>query len=336
MPGWGCGRGKHPKTNMDGQHLKERLLRRNRSALTTGLKRLSFSIASAAIMAIGVPGSSQADEPFSPKLNLQLVNTDDEAFASSSKTYLLPYRSLEWPQKYLEWLWKDPVNLGTRPAFWRGEEWTTFGIEAGITGALFPLDSRVRDLVQDNRSTSVDSALSTVRDVTGGGAYFAAAGGALFGSGLLVHNEKLADSGFLAVESVAYAGALAQGIKFLTGRERPSSGQDQYQFHGPGGGSLNSSFVSGEATVAFAFAASVSEVWQNPWVTWPLYILAGAVAAQRINDNKHWLSDVVGGAFLGHAIGTDIVRFHYRRDGEGVIQPYITQDTVGMQVSFRF
>jgi membrane-associated phospholipid phosphatase len=280
--------------------------------------------------------SGFTEPPFDSELKLSAAADEQDDPPPGRKLYLLSYDTTNSPTKYLEWLWKDPINLLTRPFYWRGEEWATFGIEAGITGALFPLDDPVRDLVQDNYSSSVHSSLNTVRDITGGGPYFFVAGGALFGSGLIVQNEKLADSGFLAVESAEYAGGLAQAIKFLTQRERPDSGKNQYQFRGPGSGLHNSSFVSGESTVAFAFASSVSEVWQNPWVTWSLYTFAGAVAAQRVYDNRHWLSDVVGGAFLGHVVGKNIVRFHYRRNTEGVLLPYITKDTVGMQMTFRF
>ena len=263
-------------------------------------------------------------------------NDDGAVPPRERQMYLLPYRAQNWPQKYLEWLWKDPINLVTRPAYWGGEEWQTFGIEVGITGALFPLDNTARDFVRDNRTASLDDGLNTVRSITGGGTYYFAASAAIFGSGLVVQNEKLADSGFLAFESVAYAGGLEEGLKFLTGRKRPNSGRNQFQFEGPSGGAFNSSFVSGESTVAFAFASSVSEVWHNPWVTWPLYAFAGAVGAQRITDNKHWLSDVVGGAFLGDVVGKNIVHFHYRRNTDGVLQPYVTRDAVGLQMVLRF
>jgi membrane-associated phospholipid phosphatase len=256
---------------------------------------------------------------------------------SEPKSYLFPYNDEKWSTKYLEWLWKDPLNLVTRPVYWHSEEWETFGVEVGVTGALMPLDRTVRDFIHDdNNSASLDDGLNTVRTFTGGGVYFFAAGGAIFGSGLIAQNEKLADSGFLAFESVAYSGALEEGIKITTGRQRPNSSDSQFNFSGPGKHSSNSSFVSGESTVAFAFASSVSEVWKNPWVTWPLYMFAGAVGAQRITDNKHWLSDVVGGAFLGDAVGKNIVHFHYRRNVDGVLQPYITQDAVGLQMVCRF
>ena len=264
------------------------------------------------------------------------TNNDGVVPPRERQMYLLPYQAQNWPQKYLEWLWKDPINLVTRPVYWGSEEWQTFGIEVGITGALFPLDNTVRDFVRDNPSPSLDDGLNTVRSITGGGTYYFAASAAIFGSGLAVQNEKLADSGFLAFESVAYAGGLEEGIKFLTGRKRPDSARNQFQFDGPSGGAFNSSFVSGESTVAFAFASSVSEVWHNPWVTWPLYAFAGAVGAQRITDNKHWLSDVVGGAFLGDVVGKNIVHFHYRRNTDGVLQPYVTRDAVGLQMVLRF
>ena len=265
-----------------------------------------------------------------------LASTVAPGAGDATPEYLLPYRADRSPHRYLEWAWKDPVNLVTRPLYWRGDEWQTFAIDAGVTGVLMPADNDVRDLFQHNRSGGVDSTLNVVRDVTAGGGTYFLAGAALFGSGLFSHNEKLTDSGFLSFESVLYAGVLSQGIKLLTGRERPDSGKDQYHFYGPGGGPSNSAFVSGESTVAFAFASSVSEVWQNPWVTWPAYILAGAVSAQRIHDNRHWLSDVVGGAFLGEVVGKNIVHFHYRHDAGGVLQPYVTPESAGMKMTFRF
>ena len=276
------------------------------------------------------------DQFSSPGLQLAPATNDTTSLSVEHRDYLLPYQEEKGPKKYLDWLWKDPANLLTRPLYWRSGEWETFGIEAGITGALFPLDNSVRDLVRDNKTASLDDGLNTVRAITGDGAYYFVASGAIFGSGLIVQNEKLADSGFLAFESVAYAGALEEGLKFVTGRKRPNSGRNPFQFEGPSGRAFSSSFVSGESTVAFAFASSVSEVWQNPWVTWPLYGLAGAVGAQRITDNKHWLSDVVGGALLGNAVGKNIVHLHYRHNVDGVLQPYVTQDTVGLQMTCRF
>jgi hypothetical protein len=284
----------------------------------------------------GTQSHLRAGEYFSPNLQVALASDDGTNAPLSRRDYLLSYQDEQWPKKYLDWLWKDPANLFTRPAFWGGEQWMTFGIEAGITGALFPADNSVKDFAQDIRNKPTDSVLKPI-DTVFGNYPVALLSGGMFFSGLGFHNEKLADSGFLSLESVGYATIIDVGIKEITQRERPRSAQDQYQFHGPGGSVHgSSSFVSGDTIAAFAFASSVSEVWQNPWVTWPLYILAGGVAAERMEVNAHWFSDVVGAAFLGHAIGKTIVRMHYRHDIDGKVMPYVADHTVGLQVTFQF
>lgn len=241
------------------------------------------------------------------------------------------------PKKYLEWAWKDPINLITRPVFWDPQQWKTFGVQLGITGALLPLDDPMRDFVQDNRSQTAISILNPIRNYYTGDT-LELYGVGMFAAGLIFKNEKLADSGFLSAESVFYAIHASGILKTLTKRERPNAAQDQYELNGPGGSTRNnsSSFVSGEVIVAYAFASSVSEVWKSPWITWPLYGLAGAVVAHRLEHNAHWMTDCVGAAFLGHAIGKSIVRFHYRGDAEGVVVPFVTEDAAGMQMTLQF
>jgi hypothetical protein len=268
-----------------------------------------------------------------PRLKLPVADTTNDELVVKHPRFLLPYHDESRRMKYLEWLWKDPINLFTRPVFWSDDEWRTAAIEGGITGALMPADDAVRDIFQDNRSKSFKDGLGVINDFYG--TYeleFAGAG--LFVVGLVAGNEKLADSGFLGAESVAYAGMLCSGVKYVFGRERPGTASDQWQFHGFS--PKDHSFVSGDTIVAFAFSSSVSEVWQTPWVTWPMYGLAVGVGLSRLERNAHWLSDVVGAAFLGHAIGKSIVHFHYGRNTEGKLVPFVTPDAVGLQVTFRF
>jgi membrane-associated phospholipid phosphatase len=51
--------------------------------------------------------------------------------------------------------------------------------------------------------------------------------------------------------------------------------------------------------MAFALAAALADDIHRPWATVGLYTLATGVGWSRINDNKHWLSDVAGGALIG-------------------------------------
>ena len=43
---------------------------------------------------------------------------------------------------------------------------------------------------------------------------------------------------------------------------------------------------------------------------WPTFVIAGYVAASRLHDNRHFLSDVMFGAALGIASGWAVVGRH--------------------------
>jgi membrane-associated phospholipid phosphatase len=297
---------------------------------------MSLLAIAVSVTLVGAQATLRAEDYFSPNLQVALTSGGVTNASTEHCDYLLPYNQEDWPKKYLEWLWKDPANLFTRPAFWGGGQWATFGIEAGITGALFPADRSFKDFSDDIHNKPLTHVLKPI-DYWYGNYPLAFYSGGMFAGGLIFKNEKLADSGFLSAESIGYASVLDVAIKALTERERPRTTNNQYDFRGPGGSVHgSSSFVSGDVIAAYAFASSVSEVWQNPWVTWPLYILAAAVAVERTQVDAHWLSDVVGAAFLGHAIGKTIVHMHYRRDLDGRLMPYVGDHVVGLQLAFQF
>ncbi len=202
-----------------------------------------------------------AEEPFQSDLRLDAAEPREDEAPAARKTFLLPCHQEHWPKKYLEWIIKDPINLATRPIFWGGDQWKTFAIETGITGVLLPLDDPVRDVVQDNRSTTLTDILDPIRDnFTGDRLELFGVG--LFAGGVLLRNEKRADTGLLATESVFYSIHISGILKSLTHRERPSSAGDQFEFNGRGGSTRggSSSFVSGDVIAAYAFASSASEV----------------------------------------------------------------------------
>ena len=59
-----------------------------------------------------------------------------------------------------------------------------------------------------------------------------------------------------------------------------------------------SSFPSGHTSSAFAVAGSMA--YSSGWIgAVPGYLVASAIALSRVKENRHWASDIVGGAFLG-------------------------------------
>jgi membrane-associated phospholipid phosphatase len=70
---------------------------------------------------------------------------------------------------------------------------------------------------------------------------------------------------------------------------------------------------SGHATSAFA-AASVLERHFEYRGSWPALLAASYVAASRLVDNRHFLSDVIFGAALGEAVGWTIVGRRQTKD----------------------
>ncbi len=78
-------------------------------------------------------------------------------------------------------------------------------------------------------------------------------------------------------------------LKYIIGRERPN-------------GNDKRSMPSGHTSHSFAVAAVANELYGNKIGT-VAYLTAGLVAISRINDNKHYLSDVIVGAGIGTVIG---------------------------------
>jgi membrane-associated phospholipid phosphatase len=54
--------------------------------------------------------------------------------------------------------------------------------------------------------------------------------------------------------------------------------------------------------MAFVLATSLADDMHDTWASIGLYTFATGTAWSRLNDNRHWPSDVVGGAVLGFTV----------------------------------
>jgi len=93
---------------------------------------------------------------------------------------------------------------------------------------------------------------------------------------------------------------------------------------------------SGHTSSTFAVAAVLDREY-GPWVGVPMYGLAGMVGYARLDDDEHYLSDVVMGAVMGVVIGHTIANDN--RPPElfgGSIVPYVNPDSGSTGLAWRY
>jgi len=103
-------------------------------------------------------------------------------------------------------------------------------------------------------------------------------------------------------------GILTETMKRGFGRKRPN-------------GSCCKSFPSGHTSHSFTIATIVNELYGDQMGI-AAYCLAVLVATSRINDNKHYLSDVLFGAGLGTAVGRGFALAYRNRLNDNGIVPF--------------
>lgn len=178
----------------------------------------------------------------------------------------------------------------------------------GVVAALSPLDKGVRNQVQGGRDGTRDDIARTIRHVGQPEVYATVALGTV-AAGLISGNSKITRAGARISSGIALGGVVSTLIKFSVGRRRPFSARDQYTF-GPFS-KADASFPSGHTMTAFALATGISDEVHSLPVTIGMYTLATGVGWSRMNDNKHWLTDVLTGAAIG-ITSVKIMNGHWR------------------------
>ncbi len=118
--------------------------------------------------------------------------------------------------------------------------------------------------------------------------------------------EKALKRAIFMFETTLYAASVTTLLKYSVNEPRPNN-SDHY------------SFPSGHSTTIFSFAGVVG--LEHEWYyAVPAYALAAFVGFSRINDNMHYLHDVIGGASIGlsYAYGIWYNRHHSEVNSTGV------------------
>ncbi len=121
------------------------------------------------------------------------------------------------------------------------------------------------------------------------------------GSLALGDQNKLGDTFWRSLDSMAVSAVIAQGGKLIFQRERPSQTDDPNQFFK---GAQYQSFPSGEvAAVAGAVTPFVVEYGHDHPAVYALELLPLYDAVARVKVRGHWQSDVLVGWGIGTAAG---------------------------------
>ncbi len=213
-------------------------------------------------------------------------------------------------------IWSYPVHIRTRDIL------PIAGLTA-LTGFLIGNDEAIQRGILHYRDTHAwVRAVSPV--ITRMGTYGAWGTAAVFlGAGLIGGDKKSTETAVLATSAMVQSGILVTFLKGIFGRQRPFWADGADHWSGPAGffkrfGSGQSgrydAFPGGHTITAFSLATVVAMQYRKSvWVPIVAYSVATGVGLSRVTENKHWLSDVLVGAVLGHVIGRLVVRNHRSR-----------------------
>jgi membrane-associated phospholipid phosphatase len=192
----------------------------------------------------------------------------------------------------------------------RKSTWVLLGIGAGLAAIAYPFDDELNEEFQE--AETLRTVLKPGKYI-GYGAVQVGAAISLYVIGRYAmapetgtHTNKVAHLGFDLLRAQILTQALTYGIKFTVRRDRPTG--------------ECCSFPSGHASVTFASAA-VLERHFGYRASWPMFAIAGYVAAGRLTENRHFVSDVLFGSALGMASGWTVVGRHGRKDFTWLLVP---------------
>jgi membrane-associated phospholipid phosphatase len=194
-------------------------------------------------------------------------------------------------------------------------------IGAGFAAASYPFRVRVTDVAEDKPLSST----SPVGYQLGLWHINAAYVLGYLGYGWIAGDSEAIRKATLMIRATAYTGLLTTGIKGLHLEERPRKNGDM------------NSFPSGHASNVFAFAGVI---YRNHGVSLgvPAFAMATFVAFSRINDNAHYLHDLVFGASLGLSYAFGLDTSWSSRDGARSVAfaPIVAGDRYGLGAVIDF
>ena len=176
----------------------------------------------------------------------------------------------------------------------RGETGNALWVGGGIVLASSLLDRPMAKWAQNHQGSGWNKLGKTANNIP----LLLAAGTGMLWWGM--GGEGATETAWTAIKSAALTLVAETAISAGVNRSRPDANFGAAHFGPPGKGSKNSSFPSTHTAVAFALVTPFAQDYNAPW----LYAVAGATGFGRIQQRKHFVSDVVAGGLLGYVTGS--------------------------------
>ena len=215
--------------------------------------------------------------------------------------------------RYLKSYWTSFKGVFTAPGRWDGNDWKEFGIVAGTAGIMFAgLDKPVRRFFQANLTTFTDGVEDVfyplgnrVPPLLLTGMYVAA---------VVTKNRRLEHNSLMIAKSLALSTIVYMTTKAVIRRERPYRTTNSHKFTTPFKKNDYTSFPSGHSNTAFSVATGFAMQYKHiKWVPWVAYGLASLTSLSRIYQDRHWASDVIIGAAIGHYVTKTVLTLENKK-----------------------
>jgi len=212
------------------------------------------------------------------------------------------------------------IGIDFKNVFTTRENLATLGVGLGAAWGAGRFDQEIArsELNSElNQGTALDSVFEAGEYLGGS---LAQVGGAFatYGLGKAFDHPGVEELGRDLVRAQVVTQSLTMGVKLIVGRERPD-------------GSNQRSFPSGHASGAFA-SATVLQRHYGWKAAFPAYAVAGYVATSRLNEGRHYLSDVVFGAAVGILVGRTVTLQIAR--ARFAVSPTLPPGGIGLQMTW--
>lgn len=268
---------------------------------------------------------------------LQLAQHDEAAGAGAEPPSQTPAeRSLGYPTL----LWEDTKHVLSAPARWDEQEWKDMGWTAlGVLGVMAVIDRPVQDAMRriapDNDPLTPDDNRFLHEMERFGREYSLGLLGGFFIAGVLSDNETaiaVAQDGLTSV--ILASGIITTVTKVAVGRARPRDDLGTAEFNPFGG---DQSFPSGHTSHAFAIASVIANHYDETWITYSSYTVAGLVGLARSYHGGHFASDILAGGIIGTMVGKSVVEYNKPiRANRMVLIPEVAPGMAGMRMVSSF